>query len=225
MPYDLQRSDSVDLPAGVYGERPDTAPGPQPEADELAIEHQRACGARVIFWLLTGGDQRAVRDTDSRQIEYGTEVEGQPGPTRVVPPGRVHKKDVRRLGQAAYGHLEDLAIPQGQQARLVGRASGPDRQVMPAAAASPDQRGRRPRWIAGAASTDVTPGEADEAPSDQRVASGRRPVPSRRCCQLPLDLDEVVATSRPEPHRSRVPHQSSPGDVGSQLDRVLPVPT
>jgi hypothetical protein len=127
MPYDLQSSDSVDLPAGVYGERPDTAPGPQPEADELAIEHQRACGARVIFWLLTGGDQRAVRDTDSRQIEYGTEVEGQPGPARVVPPGRVHKKDVRGLGQAAYGRVEDLANPQGQQACLVGRSSGPDR--------------------------------------------------------------------------------------------------
>jgi hypothetical protein len=127
VPYDLQRSDSIHLPAGVYGERPDTAPGPQPEADELAIEHQRACGARVIFWLLTGGDQRAVRDTDSRQIEYGTEVEGQPGPARVVPPGRVHKKDVRGLGQAAYGRVEDLANPQGQQACLVGRSSGPDR--------------------------------------------------------------------------------------------------
>jgi hypothetical protein len=127
VPNDVQGSDGVDLPAGVYGERPDTAPGPQPKADDLAVEHQRACRTGVILWRLTGGDQRAVRDTDGRQIEYGTEVEGQPGPARVVPPGRVHKKHIRGLGQSSDRRLEDPAHPQGQQARLVGRAGGPDR--------------------------------------------------------------------------------------------------
>jgi hypothetical protein len=78
----------------MHGEGADTSPRPQPEADNVILERQGACGPCVIFWQLTGGDQRAVRDTDSRQVEHRTEVESQPGASRVVSPGRVHEKDV-----------------------------------------------------------------------------------------------------------------------------------
>jgi hypothetical protein len=54
----------------MYRERADTSPRAQPEADNVILERQWACGPRMIFWQLAGGDQGAVRDTDGRQIEH-----------------------------------------------------------------------------------------------------------------------------------------------------------
>jgi hypothetical protein len=151
----------------MHRQRADTGPRSQPEADNVIIEGQGACGPRLIFWRLTGGEERAVRDTDSRQIEHRTEVQGQPGASRVVSSGRVHQKYIRGLGQTAYGSLEYGTYSKRKQARLVGRASGPDRHVMPTAAPRPHQRGCRPRRIADGPAAAVCASKANEASTDR----------------------------------------------------------
>jgi hypothetical protein len=151
----------------MYRERTDASHRPQPETDDLAIEHQRACCPCSVFWWLTGGGERAVRDTDGRKIEHCAKMESQPGPSRVVAPGRVYQQDVRGLGQTAYGPLKYGAHSKGEQAWLVGRASRPDRHVMPTAAAPPHERGRRPGRIAAAPAAAVSPSKADEASTDR----------------------------------------------------------
>lgn len=150
----------------MHCERADTGPRPQPEADNVILERQRACGPCVIFRQLTGGDQRAVRDPDGRQIEHRTQVESQPSASWVVSSGRVHEKYVWGLGQTAYGPLEYGAYPKGKQARLVGRASRPDRHVMRTQSAPTHQGGGSPRRIADGPTAAVSTSKADEASTD-----------------------------------------------------------
>src|SRR5262245_12749116 len=219
VPNNLQGGKGVDPPAGMYGNRADTGLRPQPEADDCAIEHQRARRADAIFWRLTGGGQRTVCDADGRQIEDRAEMQGQPGPPRVVPSAVIHQEQVWGLGQTAYRALEDGAHAKRKEARFVSRASRPGRQVMPAAAAPPHECSRCPCRIAGAPPPGVAARKADEAPSDQQFAGRRLPRSGRVRSERALHLDEFAATNRPNQHRSRVPHHSSPGDGYTQLGR------
>ena len=94
-------------------------------------------------------------------------MDGQPRSSRVVPTGRVHKKNVGELRQTAYGPLEYGAYPKGKQARLVGRASRPDRYVMRTQSAPTHQGGGSPRRIADGPAAAVSTSKADEASTDR----------------------------------------------------------
>ena len=72
--------------------------------------------------LLAGSQQRTVSDTEAREIEHGSQVEGETGAPRMVAGRGVDEKQVGALLERAHGALEERPAAQRQQAGDVRRA-------------------------------------------------------------------------------------------------------
>ena len=75
------------------------------------------------------GGERAVRDTDRRELEHCAEVEREAGSARMVAAGRVDQEHIRPLRQRANGGFQECALAESKQARLV-RAARMTRQTL-----------------------------------------------------------------------------------------------
>jgi len=93
-------------------ERTRALPCPDPVADELSFEQQRASGTTFVFRPLGFGGEWAVRNAHGREVQHSAEVEGQAGSARVVAAGGVDQEHVRRLRQCAYRGFEQGALAQ-----------------------------------------------------------------------------------------------------------------
>jgi hypothetical protein len=98
----------------VDGEGTRARSGSKPAADGLSFEHQRAAGAGLVRRPLAAGLERTMSDTDSREVEDCTELEGEAGAARVVATGRIHEQDVRWLRESAHGGLEQGTLPESK---------------------------------------------------------------------------------------------------------------
>jgi hypothetical protein len=132
-----------------------------------------------------------VRDADCREIQHGTEVDGETCPARVVAAGCIDEEDVRWLRESADRGFEERALAESQQAGLV-RSAGSARHDDAVAA---DAR-RGPRQVAFVARAAAAAGEADEDGADPRIG---REAPRRwpKCRQPRLLGDQLLARARP----------------------------
>lgn len=80
-------------------------------ADVLTGEEQRRSRTLLVRRLVTGGEERPVRDPDGRQVEDAAELEGETRAPRVVPTGGVHEQNVRLSPQGSDGVLEERPFP------------------------------------------------------------------------------------------------------------------
>ena len=156
----------------MNGERARSGASSEPVPDLLSVEEQRAARTALVRRQLARGAERSVRDADRRQIQHGTEVQGEAGATRVVAPRAVDEQHVRRLCQRAYRGLEQRTLAQGEQTRVVRRARRPRHDDNLVA----DGR-RSPGSVAGVARTAAAADEANEDGADPR---SRTEPPRRR---------------------------------------------
>jgi hypothetical protein len=109
---DLERRRRVGPPGGVNRERTPAAGRPEPVADDLTADLERARGASFVGRPLPGRKQRPVRHSHGRHIEHGTEMQCQAGPARVIAARRVHQQHVREVRQRAHGGFKQRAFAQ-----------------------------------------------------------------------------------------------------------------
>jgi hypothetical protein len=81
-----------------------------PVADPLVLDQQRGSGASFVFGPVALGDEWAVRDADSRDVENRTEVQSEAGSAWMVSTGGVDQEDVGRLGKCADSGRQQLAV-------------------------------------------------------------------------------------------------------------------
>lgn len=104
------------------GQRPRARPRPEPVADPLPAEEQRAASAALVGGPLAFGGERAVRDADAREVEHGSEVKRETGAARVVATRRVDQEQVRQVWEGSDGGLEKRALAKREEARFVWRS-------------------------------------------------------------------------------------------------------
>jgi hypothetical protein len=108
----------------MNGQRPNTCLSPQPAADHHVRDSKRGRGASVITGPLAGGNQRSMRHSDSWQLQLRTEVQRQPGSTRMITSSRIEQQHIKITGQRSYRPLHQPTDPQGHQARHIGSTRG-----------------------------------------------------------------------------------------------------
>jgi len=132
-----------------------------------------------------------VRHADGRQVEHGSEVEGDTGTPRMVAPGGVDEEDIWRTSEAASGQLQQRPLAKREQAWRVWR---PGTACHDGARARSDSGS--PGWVAGLARPGSAAGKAHEHRPDPRTRSGPpRLRPS--CAQLLLQRYELALNRRP----------------------------
>ncbi len=116
----------VGAPAGVGQHGPCPCLRAGPLTDDAPVERGRAGHASHWRRKCADGDERPVGDTDARHAGDGTQMDGQPRPSRVVESRSVHEQHVGRLPQPPDYSFEDRALAQGEETGSIGR-SGPIR--------------------------------------------------------------------------------------------------
>jgi hypothetical protein len=106
----------------MNGERARACPRSQPIADEFAAEPKRTPGTALVGRPLAPGDERAVGDANSREVEDRSELERKAGAARMVAAGRVDENDIRQLWQRTNGGFHERTLAEGEQARPVRRS-------------------------------------------------------------------------------------------------------
>ncbi len=61
-------------------------------ANHLAFQQKEAGSAPLGRGLLPGGHERAIGDADGREVEKGSKVKGQAGPSRMIQAGGVQEQ-------------------------------------------------------------------------------------------------------------------------------------
>jgi endonuclease VIII len=218
---DLGSRVDVDPPAGMHRERASARPRAQPAADDLVSDPEGRPGAALVAGPVAARHERPVRDAERGHFEHRTEVERQPGATRMVAPRRVDDQHVGRLRQRSDGCLEQRPLTQCEEPRLV-RCPGAaldDRDP------SVRQRRGRPGRVACLARASLASDGADEARTKQRLGPdppGRR----RRACELGLSGSELLGRFRPflRHHAPRIVGRAMPeGDSLHRAARRLQV--
>jgi hypothetical protein len=100
----------IGAPTGMNRKRTHSASRSQPIADDLVVVQERTRLLPLVTWPRSLCEQRAVRDTDGREVEDRAEVKGQSGPTRMVSTGGVDEQALGRLRKSPHRLFEQRAL-------------------------------------------------------------------------------------------------------------------
>jgi hypothetical protein len=195
---DLDRSVGIRAPRCVDGKWTGSGTSTEPVADHCPVQPERRTSARLVIRPGPAGEQRTVRQTHRREVEYESQVKCQAGAPRMVSAGGIDEECVRGLFERTDGRLEGRALTKGEEARQI-RSPGlalDDDGGLGSCRRAPQGITRGPRAV-------LSPRRAHEAPTDQRVIVD----PPRRRVHLgkfPLEIDELTGRGRPGRHGGRI---------------------
>ncbi len=173
-------------PSGMDREWTRSPPRAQPASNRFSVQHQRATCAAILRRPFARRQHGPVRHAHRRHADDRPEMKREAGSARMVASGRVDHQDVGCSRQCRDRRLQQRALTQGKQARVVsGRDTAPHEGACDDA--SLDRDGRcRPAWLPLDTWRLRVAGKADEARSDRiRI---RRRLPCRRLRQRQLAL-------------------------------------
>lgn len=130
---DLCRAVEVGQPTGVSQHGNGARSGADPPGNWLPVE------PHVAQWTPAGirpgrpdafGGERSLGDSDRRQSQDGTHVDGEPAAPRVVQSGAVDQQHIRPLLKGGDGGRQQRPLPQGEQPGHVGRPHPPGHDAL-----------------------------------------------------------------------------------------------
>jgi hypothetical protein len=158
----------ADPPAWVHHDRSSSAARAHPAGDDVVADTNKTGGADAVRrpWTLAG--ERSVSDAHRRQLEDGTEVDGEPGSSRVVGPGGVDEQHLRFDGQTAHRRLKNTSDARSQEAGDVRRRGLADSQALVQQLELPQHHGGCPGTVSCASMPRKSPREAHPAAADEQ---------------------------------------------------------
>ena len=180
---------------------------PQPAADRVLVEHQRTACALLLRRPFSTSQQGSVGDANGRPLDDRAKMKCETGAAWVIAPRGVHQQHVGELRQRSNSGLQQWALSEGEEPRLMGSS---DMTCDHGVCHDPLIYSKRCSGTADL-TAHVVPRrrarKADETPA-YRV-SARRRVPGWRSGhgQLPLLAAQLVSRGRPRcmrSHRTRI---------------------
>jgi hypothetical protein len=186
----------VDPPAGMYDERAGTRSSAHPARDDLIADAERADRPAAVPRPRALGNKGPMCDADRGEVEHGTQVDRQPGSSRVVATGGVEEQNVGRRLEQAHRPLHQGTHAEGQQPWLVRRPRNALDHMRLGDRASAHNHCGGPGRIADIAGPSHATREAHPAAPDEPALSGD-PSLRRGQRQVLLRDHERVGVLRP----------------------------
>ena len=194
---DLDRSCQIYPPARMNGQRPDTCLSTQPAADHHVGDSKRARGASMITGPVAGGNQRSMRHSDGWQLQLGTQVQRQPGSSRMITSSRIQQQHIKITGQRSYRPLHQPTDSQGHEARHIRSIGGTADHLSLEHPPTQHDHCRGPCWIMISAGTGKSTRKAHPATADPGGTGIQDHRLRRRRGQQLLIADQRVSVGRP----------------------------